>query len=99
MWALISWRLEMIVKDVIIKNSTGLQSKSAAVFIQKASNYKSSIWIVKDERKANAKSLLGVLSLGIGQGAKLVITVEGEDEAEAAADLEKYLLSDTGEIA
>lgn len=89
----------MIVKEVIIKNSTGLQSKSAAVFIQKASNYKSSIWILKDERKANAKSLLGVLSLGIGQGAKLAITVEGEDEAEAAADLEKYLLSDTGEIA
>ena len=89
----------MIVKEVIIKNSTGLQSKSAAVFIQKASNYKSSIWILKDERRANAKSLLGVLSLGIGQGARLAITVEGEDEAEAAADLEKYLLSDTGEIA
>ena len=70
----------MIVREVIIKNSTGLQSKSAAVFIQKASNYKSSIWIVKDERKANAKSLLGVLSLGIGRGAKLGITVEGEDE-------------------
>ena len=89
----------MIVREVVIKNSSGLQSKSAAVFIQKASNYKSSIWIVKDERKANAKSLLGVLSLGIGQGAKLAITVEGEDEADAAADLEKYLLSDMGEIA
>jgi phosphocarrier protein HPr len=89
----------MIVKEIIIKSSSGLQSKSAAVFIQKASNYKSSIWIVKDERKANAKSLLGVLSLGIGKGAKLAITVEGEDEADAAADLEKYLLSDMGEIA
>ena len=89
----------MIVREVVIKNSMGLQSKSAAVFIQKASNYKSSIWIAKDERKANAKSLLGVLSLGIGQGARLAITVEGEDEAEAAADLEKYFLSDTGEIA
>ncbi len=88
----------MIVKEIVIKNPSGLQSKSAAVFIQKASNYKSSIWIVKDERKANAKSLLGVLSLGIGQGAKLAVTVEGEDEAEAAADLEKYLLSDTGEL-
>lgn len=88
----------MIVREIVIKNSSGLQSKSAAVFIQKASNYKSSIWIVKDERKANAKSLLGVLSLGIGQGAKLSVTVEGEDEAEAAADLEKYLLSDTGDM-
>ncbi len=89
----------MIVREIVIKNSSGLQSKSAAVFIQKASNYKSSIWVVKDERKANAKSLLGVLSLSIGKGAKLAISVEGEDEAEAAADLEKYLLSDTGEIA
>jgi phosphocarrier protein HPr len=89
----------MIVREVVIKNSAGLQSKSAAVFIQKASNYKSSIWIVRDERRANAKSLLGVLSLGIGQGTKLAITVEGEDEADAAADLEKYLLSGIGEIA
>ena len=88
----------MIVREIVIKNSLGLQSKSAAIFIQKASNYKSNIWIAKNERKANAKSLLGVLSLGIGPGAKLDITVEGDDEAEAAAELEKYLLSDTGEI-
>lgn len=88
----------MIVREIVIKNSSGLQSKSAAIFIQKASNYKSSIWIVKEERKANAKSLLGVLSLGIGQGAKLAVTIEGDDEAEAAAELEKYLLSDAGEI-
>ena len=88
----------MIVRELVIKNSSGLQSKSAAIFIQKASNYKSNIWIVKDERKANAKSLLGVLSLGIATGARLAVTIEGDDEAEAAAELEKYLLSDTGEI-
>lgn len=88
----------MIVREIVIKNSSGLQSKSAAIFIQKASNYKSNIWIVKDERKANAKSLLGVLSLGIGSGTKLAVTIEGDDEAEAAVELEKYLLSDTGEI-
>lgn len=88
----------MIVKEILIKSSSGLQSKSAAIFIQKASNYKSSIWISKDERKANAKSLLGVLSLGIGSGTKLSVTIEGEDEAEAAAELQKYLVSDMGEI-
>ena len=88
----------MIVREIVIKNLSGLQSKSAAIFIQKASNYKSNIWIVKDERKANAKSLLGVLSLGIGTGVKFAVTFEGDDEAEAAAELEKYLLSDTGEI-
>lgn len=88
----------MIAKEIVIKNPTGLQSKSAAIFIQKASNYKSSIWITKNERKANAKSLLGVLSLGIGKGDVVNLSIEGDDEMEAAAELEKYLLSDTGEI-
>ena len=89
----------MIVKDIMVKNTSGLQSKSAAIFIQKASNFKSSIWIAKGDRRANAKSLLGVLSLGIGQDAKLTVTIEGDDEAEASAELEKYLLSDAGESA
>lgn len=81
----------MISKEVIIKNKTGLQSKAAAVFINKANNYKSSIWIEKDERKANAKSLLGLLSLGIGANAKVVLTAEGEDEDIAVRELEEYL--------
>lgn len=83
----------MIVKEITIKNPSGLQSKTAAVFIQKASSYKSSIWIEKDERKANAKSLLGLLSLGIGSGTKVVVMVEGEDEKKAAEELEEYLQS------
>lgn len=87
----------MIVKEIVIKNSGGLQSKSAAIFIQKASGYKSNIWIAKSERKANAKSLLGVLSLSIGNGTAVQLSVEGDDETEAAAELEKYLLLDTGE--
>jgi len=87
----------MIVKEIVIKNPIGLQSKSAAIFIQKASGYKSSIWIAKNERKANAKSLLGVLSLNIENGMKVQLSVEGDDEAEAAEELERYLLSDTGE--
>jgi phosphocarrier protein HPr len=87
----------MIVKEIMIKNPVGLQSKSAAIFIQKASSYKSSIWISKNERKANAKSLLGVLSLSIDNGVKVQLSVEGEDEAEAAEELERYLLLDTGE--
>jgi len=81
----------MVSKEVIIKNKTGLQSKAAAVFIHKANNYKSSIWIEKDERKANAKSLLGLLSLGIGANAKVVLTAEGEDEDIAVRELEEYL--------
>jgi len=89
--------VEMIEKEIVIKNPSGLQSKSAAIFIQKASSYKSGIWVFKDERKANGKSLLGILSLGIGNGDKITLFVEGEDETAAAAELEKYLVTDTGD--
>jgi len=83
----------MVIKDVVVKSETGLQSKTAAVFIQKASNYKSSIWVEKAERKANAKSLLGLLSLGIGHGVKVTLIAEGEDEEKAVAELEEFLNS------
>lgn len=83
----------MVAKEITIKNLSGLESKSAAIFIQKASAYKSSIWIEKDERKANAKSLLGLLSLGIGNGTRVVISAEGEDEAKAVQELEDYINS------
>jgi len=89
----------MVLKEVVVRNETGLQSKTAAVFIQKASGFKSSIWIEKDERKANAKSLLGLLSLAIGNGAKVRVIAEGEDEEEAVRELEKYLVSDSQENA
>ena len=88
----------MVVKEITITNKSGLQSKSAAVFIQKASNYKSSIWIEKDERKANAKSLLGLLSLSIGNGARIAVIVSGEDENKASEELEEYLKSDLVEV-
>lgn len=81
----------MVRKEIIINNGAGLQSKSAAVFIQKASNYKSSVWIEKGERKANAKSLLGLLSLGIGDGTTVTVIADGEDEILAVDELEKYL--------
>ena len=55
----------MYVKDVVVKNSVGLHARPATFFIQKANEFKSSIWVEKDERRVNAKSLLGVLSLGI----------------------------------
>lgn len=84
----------MVIKDIVVKNEAGLQSKAAAVFIQKASGYKSSIWIERDERKANAKSLLGLLSLTVGKGMKISVIAEGEDEEEAVKELEAYLASD-----
>ena len=85
----------MITKDIIIKNESGLQSRSAAVFIQMLSEYKSSVWIEKEERKANAKSLLGLLSLGIKSGTKVTVIIDGEDEEKVAQEIEKYLNSET----
>jgi len=82
---------EMIVKEVIIKNASGLMSKSAAMFIKKASSFRSNIWVEKEERKANAKSLLGLLSLGISVGTKIMLIVDGDDQEKAAEELEKHL--------
>ena len=73
----------MLRKDVTITNNIGLHARPATFFIQKANCYKSSIWVEKDERKVNAKSLLGVLSLGIVGGATIKIIVDGSDEKDA----------------
>lgn len=73
----------MCVKDVVIKNQVGLHARPATFFIQKANEYKSSIWVEKDDRKVNAKSLLGLLSLGIVGGATIRIISDGSDEKEA----------------
>ena len=87
----------MITKEITIVNSSGLESKPAAMFIQKASNYKSSIWIEKDERKANGKSLLGILSLAISYGSRVLLIAEGEDEERAVTELEAYVAQGLGE--
>jgi len=81
----------MIEKELIIKNKSGLDSKPAALFIQKASNFQATIWIENNERKANAKSLLGLLSLGLGSGTKVLLSADGDDEAKAIDELMRYL--------
>ena len=73
----------MLRKEVVISNSIGLHARPATFFIQKANLYKSSIWVEKDERKVNAKSLLGVLSLGIAKGMTVVLIADGPDEDSA----------------
>ncbi len=77
----------MISREVKITNSIGLHARPATFFIQKANGYKSSIWVEKDERKVNAKSLLGVLSLGISMGMTITLIAEGQDEDEAIEGL------------
>lgn len=77
----------MFVKDVVVQNKVGLHARPATFFIQKANEYKSSIWVEKEERRINAKSLLGVLSLGIVGGIQIRIIADGVDEEEAVNGL------------
>ena len=73
----------MFVKDVTVQNQVGLHARPATYFIQKANEFKSSIWVEKEERKVNAKSLLGVLSLGIMGDTGIRIIASGADEEQA----------------
>lgn len=77
----------MFVKDVVVQNQVGLHARPATFFIQKANEFKSSIWVEKDERRVNAKSLLGVLSLGIVGGTSIRIIADGSDEQQAVEGL------------
>ena len=87
----------MISKEVTINNQVGLHARPATFFIQKANEFKSSIWIEKDDRRVNAKSLLGVLSLGIVKGTAVNIVADGVDDNEAIATLSALIDSDFSE--
>jgi len=77
----------MFSKEVVVHNQVGLHARPATFFIQRANEFKSTVWVEKDERKVNAKSLLGVLSLGITRGTTINIIADGSDEQEAVAVL------------
>jgi Phosphotransferase System HPr (HPr) Family len=77
----------MYTKSVLIQNQVGLHARPATYFIQKANEFKSSIWIERAERRVNAKSLLGVLSLGIVGGSEINIIADGVDETAAVDGL------------
>ena len=81
----------MVMKTIVVSNQVGLHARPATFFIQKANEFKSSIWVEREERKVNAKSLLGVLSLGITKGTEISIGAEGVDEEEAVAALEQLI--------
>ena len=73
----------MYVKEVLVQNKAGLHARPATFFIQKANEYKSTVWVEKEERRVNAKSLLGVLSLGIMGENNIRIIAGGVDEEQA----------------
>lgn len=87
----------MLTREVTINNQVGLHARPATFFIQKANEFKSSIWIEKEDRKVNAKSLLGVLSLGIVKGTSVNIVADGSDEKEALNTLAALIASDFSE--
>ena len=87
----------MYVKEVLVQNKAGLHARPATFFIQKANEYKSTIWVEKEERRVNAKSLLGVLSLGIVKGTAVTLVADGADEQEAIDTLVALINSDFSE--
>lgn len=81
----------MITKDVTVRCESGLHNKQATYFVQKANEFCSNIWLESGSRKMNAKSLLGIMSLGIVTGTTVTLTADGTD-AEAAIDALEALL-------
>lgn len=84
----------MFIKEVIVRCESGLHNRQATYFVQKANEFNSSIWIESENRKMNAKSLLGIMSLGIVTGATVTISASGPDAEEAVNALDILLQRD-----
>ena len=87
----------MISQNVTIQNSVGLHARPATFFVQKANSFKCSIWVEKEDCRVNAKSLLGILSLGITRGTSITLIADGEDETAAVAGLAELIDSELGQ--
>jgi phosphotransferase system HPr (HPr) family protein len=87
----------MIQQEFTVQNKVGLHARPAALFVQTAVKFKSNIIIGKDGKEVNAKSIIGVLSLGAEKGSKIIIKIEGEDEQEALKALKELEHNNFGE--
>ncbi len=83
----------MLSKTITITNAEGLHARSATYFIQRANTYKASLWIQLGNKKANGKSLLGVLSMGIEKDNVITLTADGEDEVQAIEGLTELIIN------
>lgn len=83
----------MVERKVTVQNKTGLHARPAALFVQKANQFKSDIHIIKDSKDISAKSIMGVMSLGVGQGTEILITAQGEDAQQAVDALVELIES------
>ena len=81
----------MVEQDITVNLKAGLQARPAALFVQEASNYSSEVFIEKDGKRVNAKSIMGIMGLAINSGAKIKLIVEGSDEVEALQSLRELL--------
>ena len=88
----------MVKREMTITNNIGLHARPATFFIQKANSYKCSIWVEKEDCRVNAKSLLGVLSLGISKGMSITLIADGSDETEAVNGLTELVNGGLGEL-
>ena len=84
----------MYTEKTVVTCESGLHTKQATYFIQKANEFRSSIWVEADDRRMNGKSLLGVLSMGITTGTEISIIAEGPDEEAAVKTLSAMLVKD-----
>lgn len=81
----------MIRKPITIGISSGLEARPIAMLVQVASQYVSNIYLESEERKVNAKSIMGMMSLGLDTGESVTVSVDGADEEEAMKSIEEYL--------
>ena len=81
----------MVSKEVVVNNGTGLHARPATLLVKKASSFKSDVSIEFNGKKANVKSLIGVLSLGVTKGANITVTASGDDEDLAAEEIAKLI--------
>ncbi|MBP2240314.1 catabolite repression HPr-like protein [Cytobacillus eiseniae] len=84
----------MVEKKVEVKLKTGLQARPAALFVQEANRFSSDVFLEKDGKKVNAKSIMGLMSLAISSGSVITLIVDGKDEAEALEELTNYILQE-----
>ncbi|MCI9314760.1 MAG: HPr family phosphocarrier protein [Lachnospiraceae bacterium] len=81
----------MIQKSIQIKLETGLEARPVAMLVQVASQFESTVYINADDRKVNAKSIMGMMSLGLASGEEVTVVAEGSDENSAVVEIEKFL--------
>lgn len=85
----------MVKKTVTVELKSGLEARPVAMLVQVASQYNSVIYVECDTKKVNAKSIMGMMTLGLASGEEIAITAEGEDEEDAVANIERYLKNES----